>query len=275
MGRALSAELYGIRHRGSFTAVSVVWLLQIVLFAYLVNYIVAMTVTELPADAVAAMKESLLPSTVAGAVTGSLPMYGGPVMVILGALIGAGDERSGVIRTVLSRCPERGRLIAAKSVALTLLVGVVMVVTFIVAFLCSMGVSLIDGAELVFPTFADVAVGFGSSWLIGTTWAMFGLALAVITRSLAGAIAIGLLWGLVVEQALHGLAMVAAPLEAVRAVLLSGASSVLAEATGSSDGAMPMAAPDAGVPLAIVVLAGWITVSAVVSVTVFRRRDVQ
>ncbi|WP_158645487.1 ABC transporter permease subunit [Stackebrandtia albiflava] len=269
----MSAELYGIRHRGSFTVVSVVWLLQIVLFAYLANYIVSLTVAELPADQIQAMKDGLAPSAVAAAVVGSLPMYGGPVMIILGALIGAGDERSGMLRTVLSRFPERGRLVAAKLVALTALILVLMAVTFVVAFLCGLAVSLIEGTQWSFPSLADTAAGLGAAWLIGVAWAVLGFGIAVLTRSLAGTIAIGLLWALVLEQALHGLAGVATVLESVRPALLSGASAILAESVGSA-GAMPAGTPDAGVPVAIVVLSVWIAVSAVASAIVFRRRDV-
>lgn len=269
----MSAELYGIRHRGSFMAASVVWLLQIVLFAYVANYVVALTITELGADEIQAMKDSVLPSGIAGAVVGSLPMYGGPVMIILGALVGAGDQRAGVLRTVLSRYPERGKFMGAKLVALTLLVGVLMAVTFLVAFLCGLTVALIEGTQWSLPPVADLAVGLGAAWLIGVAWAVFGFAIATLTRSLAGTIAIGLLWALVMEQMLHGLAGIAAILEPVRGALLSGASAVLAQEVGSAGG-MPAGPPDMSVPLSIGVLLLWIAVGTIVSVVVFRRRDV-
>ncbi|HIW61477.1 MAG TPA: ABC transporter permease [Candidatus Stackebrandtia excrementipullorum] len=274
MGRALSAELYGIRHRGSFSAVGGVWLLQIVLFAYLANYVVSLTVPDMTPEQVQAVKDSLAPAAVAGAVVGSLPMYGGPVMIILGALIGAGDERSGMLRTVLSRFPERGRLMGGKLAALTLLIGVLMVITFVVAFVSGLTVYLIEGSAWSFPSPLDLVTGLGAAWLIGVAWALFGLAIAVITRSLAGTIAIGLLWALVAEQVVHGLAGVATVLEPVRAVLLSGSSAVLAEAVGSS-AAGPVPAPDLGVPAAVAILILWAVVGAVVSVIVFQRRDVR
>ncbi|MFD0560383.1 hypothetical protein FB566_4388 [Stackebrandtia endophytica] len=274
MGRALSAELYGIRHRGSYLAASAVWLLQIVLFAYVANYVVSLTLTDLDANQIQAMKDSVLPAGITGAVVGSLPMYGGPVMIILGALMGAGDQRAGMLRTVLSRYPERGRFMSAKLVALTLLVGALMVVTFLVAFICGLTVAVIEGTQWSLPPVADLAAGLGAAWLIGVAWAVFGFAIAVLTRSLAGTIAIGLLWALVVEQVLHGLAGVAAALEPVRGALLSGASAVLAEAVGGTGG-MPAGAPDLSLPVGIGVLAAWIVVGGTVAVVVFRRRDVE
>ena len=274
MGSALSAELYGIRRRGSFTAAAIVWLLQIVLFAYVANYVVSLTLTDLAADQLQAMRDSVLPGGITGAVVGSLPMYGGPVMVILGALIGAGDQRSGVLRTVLSRFPERGRFMAAKLIAVTLLIGVLMAVTFLVALACGSVVAAVEGAPWTLPSAMDLVAGFGAAWLIGTAWAVFGLAIAVLTRSLAGTIAIGLLWALVAEQVVHGLAAVAPVLETFRGVLLSGASAVLADAVGSSGG-MPAGSPDLSVGTGVGILFLWIAVGAVVSIVVFRQRDVE
>ena len=274
MGNALSAELYGIRRRGSFTAASIVWLLQIVLFAYVANYIVSLTLTDIGEDALLAMRDSVLPAGVTGAVVGSLPMYGGPIMVILGALIGAGDQRSGMLRTVLSRYPERGKFMAAKLIALTLLIGIVMALTFVVAFACSTIIAVIEGAQWAAPPAVDLLAGFGSAWLIGTAWAVIGLAIATITRSLAGTIAIGLLWALVAEQIIHGLASVAPALETVRGVLLSGASAVLAEGIGAGSG-MPAGAPDLSAATGTGILFIWVVIGAIVSIVVFRQRDVE
>lgn len=85
-------------------------------------------------------------------------------------------------------------------------------------------------------------------------------------------IAIGLLWALAVEQALHGLARMVFSLDSVRVPTLSGASGVPADATGASG--MPGGAPDASVATALLVLLGWCVVAIAASTMVFRTRDI-
>jgi ABC-2 type transport system permease protein len=271
MFAALDAELYGIRHRRSFPVLSAVWLLQIVLFAYLANYIVSLAVPDLPAEQVEAMRDSLLPAHASAAVVGSLPMYGAPILIILGALIGAGDDRSGIIRAIMSRFPDRDRFIGGKSVALVVVVGVLMAVSMVVAAACAAVIAAIEGAPFDFALL-DVVRDLAFAWLIGTAWGMVGFALGVLTRSLALTIAIGVIWALVVEQAIHGLAGIATVLEPVRIVLISGASAVVADAAGVA--AMPGGVPDASLPVAILVLAGWIVLGAGIALATFRARDV-
>lgn len=112
-----------------------------------------------------------------------------------------------------------------------------------------------------------------ASWLIASAWAMMGFMLGIVTRSLAASIAIGVLWALVVEQMVHGLAAVATALAPVRVGLISGASAVLADAAGIAS--MPGGVPDAPVSAAIVVLVAWTVVSGAVATVVFRARDIR
>lgn len=269
---AANAELYGIRHRRSFAIVSLVWVLQIVLFAYLVNYLFAQNVDSVPVEQIEAMKAALRPEAATAAVVGSLPMFGAPVMIILGALLAAGDEKSGVIRAILSRFPERGTLIGGKIIALAVVVAVAILASFLVAFACSAILAALSGDQIEFASFdvilRDIAYGYAT----GLAWAVLGFALGILTRSLALSIAIGLLWALAVEQALHGLAGMVSALDGVRVLTLSGAAGVLAEATGSTG--MVGGAPDATVGTALLVLLGWCVVAIGASTIVFRTRDI-
>lgn len=272
MMSTVDAELYGMRHRRAFTVLPIVWLLQIVLFAYLANFIVAMTVDGLTEEQRAAMKASLGTDAVSAAVLGSLPMYGAPVLIILGALMAAGEERSGILRLTLSRVPERATVLVGKLTALLLLVSVVIVLSMVTAAVCAVVFSAIDGASMRWNAVAIVA-DTAASWLIAVAWAMFGFMLGIVTRSLAASIAIGVLWALVVEQMVHGLAAVATVLAPVRVGLISGASAVLADAAGIAT--MPGGVPDAPLGIAILVLVAWCILSAGVAAVVFRARDIR
>lgn len=272
MMSTVNAELYGMRHRRAFTVLPIVWLLQIVLFAYVANFIVAMTVEDLSGLQREAMLASLTTESASAAVLGSLPMYGAPVLIILGALMAAGDERSGILRLTVSRVPERGTVLTGKITALLLLVSVVIVLSVVTAAVCAIVISLIEGTPMRWDLSA-IVTETAASWLIASAWAMMGFMLGIVTRSLAASIAIGVLWALVLEQMVHGLAAVATALAPVRVGLISGASAVLADAAGIAS--MPGGVPDAPVSAAIAVLVAWTVVSGAVATVVFRARDIR
>lgn len=270
---ALMAELYGVRHRKGVLTCILIWTLQVVVFAYGANYLISQTTTSIPADQVDAMLASVMPAAASRQVVGSLPLYGGPVMIIAGALLSAGDVKNGVIRTVLSRYPARALLVAARMATLFIVVAVAILVSVAAAFISSFVLAAIAGGDTSLPSMLSVGRDTAYAVLIGFSWAVFGFTLGIIVRSLAGAISVGLIWSLVVEQALHGLSSLGSKFDAIRAILISGASSVLSSDAGveSMPGGSP---PNVSVTLAIVILVAWIIVGSGVSAMVLRRRDV-
>lgn len=270
---ALMAELYGVRHRKGVLTCILIWSLQIVVFAYGANYLISQTTTSIPADQADAMLASVMPAAASRQVVGSLPLYGGPVMIIAGALLSAGDVKNGVIRTVLSRYPARSLLVAARMATLFIVVAVAILVSVAAAFISSFVLAAIAGGDTSLPSVLSVGRDTAYAVLIGFSWAVFGFTLGIIVRSLAGAISVGLIWSLVVEQALHGLSSLGSKFDAIRAILISGASSVLSSDAGveSMPGGSP---PNISVTLAIVILVAWVIVGSGVSAMVLRRRDV-
>lgn len=115
MMSTVNAELYGMRHRRAFTVLPIVWLLQIILFAYVANFIVAMTVEDLSGLQREAMLASLTTESASAAVLGSLPMYGAPVLIILGALMAAETNGPESFASPSAEYPSEGRCSPARS----------------------------------------------------------------------------------------------------------------------------------------------------------------
>lgn len=271
MGNVIRAELYVARFRKALWVVGIILLLQIVLFAYLANAIVYRTLND---PVVAAMAASLQPANFGSTVVGSLPMYLGPVLIILGALIGVGDGKSGMTRTISTRLPSRWKLVVGRAGAAAVIVLILMVATFAVAYLCSLAASAALDLDTTAPSLGAIATSFAYSCLIAYTWTAFGLGLGIATRSLPLTIAVGLLWALVAEQLIHGLTRIVAALEPIGALLISGAAATLAEATGVAQGGVIAGAPSAGIWPAVAVLIGWAAVSVGIATILFRYRDV-
>ncbi len=271
MGNVIRGELYVARFKKALWVVGAILLLQIVVFAYLANAIVYRTVDG---PAVASVASSLEPANFGATVVGSLPMYAGPVLIIIGALIGVGDGKSGMTRTISTRLPSRWKLVVGRAGAAAVIVLILMAATFTVAYLCSLVTTAALDLDSTGPGVGDMAISFAYGSLIAYTWTAVGLGLGVVTRSLPLTIAIGLFWGLAAEQLLHGVTRIVADMAPISVLLISGSGAVLAEATGVPNGGLIVGAPDVGILPAVGVLIGWATLSLGIATILFRHRDV-
>jgi ABC-type transport system involved in multi-copper enzyme maturation permease subunit len=273
----LRAELFGLRRRPGVWILTAVWSAQIIVFAYLVAYLVYRFVPELTPEQAQQMRTSLLPASIGNQMLGSMPVYGGPVMLIIGALVAAGDYRWGTLRTILGRYAARTSLLLARFGAMALVFLLLSVLTLVVSALCSVVLALVEGETIVWPGPGSIALSVLALWLVCTAWGGLGFALGIVTRSIAAAIGIGLLWTLMVENLIGGLAGLLPVLETVRTVLLSAATGSLAADLGSStvsEGGGPGVVATMSGAAATAVLLGYVALTVLVSCAVFRRRDV-
>ncbi|MEU8324090.1 hypothetical protein AB0C33_37510 [Nonomuraea sp. NPDC048881] len=260
---SISGALHALRRRPAVRILALVWSVQVVGFAYALSYLLYKSAPEETAELLA----GLMPARAADFVIGSLPLYGGPVLVILGAVVSG----SGGLVTLLPRFPDRGSFLVGRFVALSVVTAGYAVLTLVLAAVSSLSVALAEGSALVWPGPLEWVRGFAVIWLVMTAFAGLGAAIGVLTKSLPVAIAVGLLWTPGAESVL---ALVTGGVEAlhpVRAALLSPSAGSLAAALGSSaPGVAAVSAPG----VAVAVLAGWIVVPLLVSLLVFNRRDV-
>ncbi len=275
IGNSLRAELFALRQRRSVWVLAGVWGLQILLFAYLIAYVIYRSMgDDLGAGEAVALRDSLLPGSVDPYVVGSMPIWGGPVMLIIGALVSASDYRWGTLRTIMARFANRGALLVGRYLALVLVMLGVAVATMLLGAVASLGVALADGSAIGWPGPGELIAAVGALWLVATAWASLGFAVGVLTRNVAATIGIGLVWTLLVENVVGVLAG-SLGLDGVTAVLLGPASAAMSEALGASPGAGGGFAITAvtGPAVAVTVLAGYAVVSLLAALAVFRRRD--
>lgn len=264
-GTLVNAEWFGLRRRTGVLVLTLVWAVQVIVFAYLVLFIVDRS-TGQPLD-------SLLPSSTGSFIVGSLPIYGGPVMLCIGAIVAGGDYRFGTLRTLLSRYPSRAPFLLARFAAMTLVLLAVSAMTLLLSIVCGGVIALSQGLPLDYPGPGTLAVALGAIWLVTTAWGALGFLAGTLIRNLTAAIVVGLVWTLMVENLLFGvLGSVVPALGAVRVILLSPSSGALAAALGARG--TPGVAPTASGPVAALVLLGYVVVGALVSVVVFARREI-
>lgn len=172
LGDALASEWTKIR-----SVRSTVWTLGVMIF--LMVSVGALTAWAASLSEAPPGAESALPLGFFGALLGSI------CVITLGVLTIASEYGTGMIRTTLTACPSRGRVLAAKSLVFFLLV--LTVTTVMSALVGGIQVALVDGRA---PT--------GEEWLratlgVGLFMALLGLmslAVGALIRHSAGAITI-------------------------------------------------------------------------------------
>lgn len=277
--RYLKAEIATIVRRPGIRAAVVVWLLQILLFAYVVQYIVYRSMgSQMSAEQADGMLRSMSLDLVGPYVAGSVPGYGIPVFVILGALAAAADHRWGTMSTIVARCPRRAHLILARFVA----VAIVCLVTAVLTVVLGVGAALVIGATSGQPTGTidggSLLASAGATWLMAFAYASFGMTLGFVLRNAMTASAVGVAWLVAVEMLAVGALAGALPVfDAIRRVLLSpnvGAVTAALDPDGAlaGSGLLGVSAVNTGL-VAVLVIAVWIALGLVVSVRAFTTRD--
>ena len=278
--RCLRAELFSARRRPGVRIAAALWSLQIAVFAYGAQYIVYRSMGDtFEAGQGEAMLASLQPDQMGPYVAASVPGYGIPVFVILGALVAAGDYRWGVIRAILVRFPARTSFVTARWVSLQVLTLVINALGFLVGLVGAMIIAVVEGASQVLPSPGSVVVPFLASWLMMAGYSTVGFVLGVVLRSVMAAAACGAGWLVAVELLLVGsLAGAVSALDAVRGVLLSANIGSLAAGLGnagrSGDSGLPGVSAVNEPGVAVLVIAAWTMLGLGIAISVFRRRDV-
>ncbi|MFF4274965.1 ABC transporter permease [Streptomyces sp. NPDC001536] len=142
-------------------------------------------------------------------------LLGTMCVITLGVLTTASEYGTGMIRTTMTACPSRGRVLAAKAIVFFL---VAFVVTFASVLLVALAdVALLDGTGVKDPS--------GSEWLKGTLGISLYIALLGLLSLVVGSIirhsagAITIMIGLVLAPLVIALFMFSSSLESLRTAL--------------------------------------------------------
>ncbi|GAB3152077.1 hypothetical protein GCM10027290_42240 [Micromonospora sonneratiae] len=221
--------------------------------------------------------DGLLPVGVPETTVQGMPMFGGAILLILGALATGSGYGWGTLKTVFTQGPSRASTYGGTLTALAVVVVALVTATFLVNFGIAALVCAVESVPLGWPPVAEVARAFGGGLLIHGMWTAGGVMVGALARSPALAVGLGLVWALAVENLLRGVANVFEPLEAVTRLLPGTAAGSLAGAMGarvfSTEGGTPgvLTTLDGG-PAALLLVA-YLAVFAVTAGLLVTRRD--
>lgn len=220
---------------------------------------------------------SMLPSALPSVIVAGTPMFGGAIVLILGALAAGSGYGWGTWKTALTVGPSRTAVLLGTVASVGLFVVALVLWIACVDIGLSCVVAAVESQPLSFAPVGEIARSAGGAALILLMWAAAGILLGTLTRGPALSVGLGLVWTLVVENLLRGTANLLDGLSVVTDRLPGSAAGSLAGAVGASaDGPDPtpgvLDVLDGRSAVVLCVLFALLFVAA--SALLVRRRDV-
>lgn len=274
------AQLFGlVRRPAAWTVVAAMIVLNQV-FSFLIPYLSYRSSDPSGFDAGATPEELLagtLPEQIVTNTLGGFPVFAGALALALGALVLGGEYGWGTFKTVVTQRPSRGSVLAGQMLALLAFVSGTVLVLFGLSALTSTVIAMAEGESTALPDAGHLASGYAGGVLILSTWAAIGAALAVMLRSVALPVGLGIVWALGIENLMAAMARTAlSALEPLRDVLPGvNAGSLVAALTPERIGSpAPGVAETVGGGRAVTTLVLYIVAAAAVAAWSHHRRDV-
>jgi ABC-2 type transport system permease protein len=285
MIRSLRAELIRLGRWPTTWVLCGTWLVLNLTFGYLFLYLTYhsdngefFAADASSPDRARAVLVQMMPDSVPATLLSQLPMFGGALVLLLGALAVGSGYGWGTWKTVFMTGPRRSVAFAGTLAALAVIVTGLLLTTFAVDLLVAYTVATAESQPVTWPAFADSARGLGAALLIGSMWTAGGVLLGTLTRGPALATGLGLVWVLVVEHLLRGVAEMLGPAEAMTDVLPGTAAGSLAGALGALPQSDPNGTPGVmtaiGGTAAVALLGAYLFAFVSASLALMARRDV-
>jgi ABC-type transport system involved in multi-copper enzyme maturation permease subunit len=277
--RSARADLLRLRRWPAVWVVVAAWLLLNAMFGYVFNYVTYASgdsnfSTE--GQTRAELLATIVPSGLADSLPQGMPLFGGAIMMVLGAIVAGNGYGWGTWKTAFTQGPSRTSTILGSIGALAATVAGIVVCTLVLDVLLSLGVAGLESQSVSWPAATALLESFGAGLLVMEMWALAGYLLGTLARGPAVSVGLGLVWGLVIENLLRG---VGTSLQAVAVFTHFLPGTAAGSLIGSIVGA---GGPDATPGIldtlsgtrALVTMAVWSVALPLTTLWLVRRRDV-
>ncbi|QIX28038.1 ABC transporter permease [Nocardioides sp. JQ2195] len=272
------AELLRLRRWPAVWVTVGAWLALSLMFGYVFNYV---SYTSGSNDfsnegtTKAMLLAQMMPSNVPDVLVQGMPMFGGTLLMVLGAIVAGNGYGWGTWKTIFTQGPSRLSVVGGSMAALTVFVVGILVLSLLFDLACSLAIAGIESQAVTWPAFGDVATSVGAGFLVLEMWALAGYLLGTVARGPALSVGLGLVWALVVENLLRGVGQLLDPVEAFTHVLPgTAAGSLVGAIMGTSDDGTPGVLDVISGTRATWTVAAYVVVLPLLAGWLVRRRDV-
>jgi ABC-type transport system involved in multi-copper enzyme maturation permease subunit len=279
MVRSSSAELLRLRKWPAIWVTLGAWVALALMFGYVFGYLSYKTGDNSfsnEGETLASVLHDLMPVSVPDVLLQGMPMFGGALMLVLGAMVAGSGYGWGTWKTVYTQGPSRTAALVGSLVATTVFVVGIVLFTLVLYFGVSLAIAVSESQDVVWPSAGSVVESVLAGVLVLEMWALTGFALGTLARGPALSVGLGLVWALVVENLLRGVGNLLGAVEAFTHVLPG-------TAAGSLVGSLIGVDAGGGTPGVVDTIPGtqatWTVLAYVValpllSLLLVRRRDV-
>lgn len=278
MPGSFSAEILKMRKRPATWVIALIFAAATILFGYIFSYAFIVNAPDgsgLPQQARDGTLQFLLPESLLANVVGTFASFGSALALVLGTLAVGSEYGWDTLKVALTQGPTRLGYFAGKLAALAVVLAVLTGVILALGAATSYTIASMQDAPVNWPSAGEFLKGFAAGWLILTVFAALGVLLAGLFRGTALAIALGLIYLLVLENIFLGLAGQNETIQKIGQYLPAKNSIDLSASFGEAPSAFGVAPGETVEPtqatLTLVVYGG---VFLVLAALVFRRRDV-
>jgi hypothetical protein len=278
--RSTGAELLRMRKWPAVWITIGAWMALSAMFGYLFDYIAYTTGdTSFSNEGTSAssLLPGLLPAAVPQVLLQGMPMFGGALMMVLGAILAGNGFGLGTWKTVFMQGPSRTAAVGGSLVALSLWVVATVLATLVLDFGFALTIAATEGQPVVWPSVQALAEDVGGGVLVLEMWAVAGFVLGVVARGPALSVGLGLVWALVVENLLRGVGNLLSAVETATHFLPGTAAGSLVGAivdVPAGGGETPGVLSVIGGGQALLTVAAYVLVLPLVALVLMRRRDV-
>lgn len=253
------------------------WLALSLMFGYLFTYLSYTSGDDNFASegaTTASLLAEMMPANVPSVFVQGMPMFGGALMMVLGAIVAGNGYGWGTWKTVFTQGPSRTATVVGSINALTVFVVATLLTSLALDFGLSLLVAATESQDIVMPSLGSLGEALGVGFLVLEMWALAGYALGTLARGPALSVGLGLVWALVIESLLRGVGQLLSPIEAFTTVLPgTAAGSLVGAITGTGEGT-PGVLDAVGTTQAGWTVAAYVVVLPLVAVWLVHRRDV-
>ena len=270
------AELLRLRKWSAIWVIVGAWLALSLSFGYVFNYVAYKTGDDNFAGDGASKAQllgELMPSAIPDVIVSGLPMFGGALAMVVGALVAGNGFGWGTWKTVFTQGPSRFASIGGSLAAVTAFIFAMMTATLALCAGVSILIAATEGEAITMPGMNELAQSFGAGFLVLEMWALIGFLVGVLAKGPALAVGLGLVWSLVVENLLRGVGSLLPGIETVTDALPGTAGGSLAGAIIGGPNGTPGVLDAIAGDRALITVAAYVVVAAAAAIVVMRRRD--
>ncbi|HEY0948897.1 ABC transporter permease [Nocardioides sp.] len=277
--RSTRAELLRLRRWPAVWVTLGAWAALALMFGYVFGYLAYKTGDNSfsnEGQTTASILGELMPRSVPDVLLQGMPMFGGALMMVLGAMVAGSGYGWGTWKTVFTQGPSRTSSLAGSLAAMTVIVVGTVMATLVLDVVVSVAIATSESQDLVWPSIGAVVESLLAGLLVLEMWALAGFALGTVSRGPALSVGLGLVWALVVENLLRGVGSLLGPVDALTHVLPGTAAGSLVGSLIGVDygGGTPGVVDAISGTQAVWTLVAYVVVLPVVALVLARRRDV-